>query len=120
MKNNVKIFEQVLLKDKNGKTVSKLGILVGGLYTDNPTETMNEAVKKYWGDAKANEFIDIKLNNPWTRVIISNINDLEFQDFDVFLNNKERNEKISIKNRERKKKLEIINKNEKGIINNQI
>jgi hypothetical protein len=91
---DARIFEQILLKDSDGKTISKFAILQGGLNSDNPTQFINEITCKYWGDALANQFIDIKLNNPWTRVIISGIDKLLLENFDSFLLKRDRLEKL--------------------------
>ncbi len=76
----IEIFEQVLTK--NNKKVGKVAILRGGLNTDNPTAIMNNAVSKYVGNKGYNEFVEIHLDNPWVRVIIGGINDLDFKPFD--------------------------------------
>lgn len=79
--NDVEIFEQVLL-EKDGKVISKFAVIVGGgLSTDNPTEEINNAVVKYTNGVPHNQFVNIKLNNPWTRVVISGINQLKFFDY---------------------------------------
>jgi len=80
---NVQIFEQDLLV-KNGVVIAKLAILRGGLYSDNPTEIMNNVVKKYVGNTPICQFVNIKLNDPWTRVIIYGINELKYYDFDNY------------------------------------
>jgi hypothetical protein len=76
---NIEIFEQDLTK--NSTKVGKLAILRGGLNTDNPTAMMNLAVSDYVGTTGFNEFVEIYLDNPWVRVIVSGINDLEFKPF---------------------------------------
>lgn len=78
--NKVEIFEQPLTKDN--ETVGKVTILRGGLNTDNPTAIMNDAVSKYVGSTGYNEFVEIYLDNPWIRVIISGINELDYKTFD--------------------------------------
>lgn len=78
--NKVEIFEQPLTKDN--ETVGKVTILRGGLNTDNPTAIMNAAVSKYVGSTGYNEFVEIYLDNPWIRVIISGINELDYKTFD--------------------------------------
>jgi hypothetical protein len=74
----VEIFEQNLTQDNK---TAKVTILRGGLNTDNPSAIMNEAVSKYVGNQGYNQFVEIPLNNPWVRVIISGINDLEYKPF---------------------------------------
>jgi hypothetical protein len=77
---DVEIFEQ-LLKDRNDRTVGKIAIIRGGLNTDNPTALLNAAVSKYVGETNYNEFVDIFLDNPWTRVVMSSINEIKFHPF---------------------------------------
>ena len=56
---------------------------------------MNKVVLNYVGDQKCCIFIDIKMNDPWTRVIINeNINKLPLQDFDTFIKKRERKLKL--------------------------
>lgn len=77
--NKVEIFEQEL---KNGdKTVGKVAILRGGLNTDNPTAIMNDAVSTYVGTNGYNEFVEVFLDNPWVRVVVSGINELDYKEF---------------------------------------
>ena len=74
---NAEIFEQEL---KNGdKIVGKVAILRGGLNTDNPTGILNAAVSQYVERTGYNEFVEIYLDNPWVRVIVSGINELDFK-----------------------------------------
>lgn len=75
----VEIFEQEL-SNRNGR-VGKMAILRGGLNTDNPTATMNDAVQEYVGRKGHNQFIEIHLDNPWVRVIVIGINELEYKEF---------------------------------------
>ncbi|MEA5141847.1 hypothetical protein [Arcicella rigui] len=77
--NKIEIFEQEL---KNGdSTVGKVAILRGGLNTDNPTAIMNDAVSTYVGTKGYNEFIEVFLDNPWVRVVVSGINELDYKEF---------------------------------------
>ncbi|KGO85276.1 hypothetical protein [Flavobacterium suncheonense] len=76
---DVKIVEQ-LLKDEKGKITGKVAILLGGLNSDNPKEHMDTAVSKYVGNELHNQFVEIHLDNPWTRVIIRDINSIKFRD----------------------------------------
>jgi hypothetical protein len=78
--NNIQIYEQELLS-KNKTKVGKVAVLRGGLKSDNPTALMNSAVSKYVGDKGYNEFVEIHLDNPWVRVIVGGINELEYEDF---------------------------------------
>lgn len=79
------IFEQVL---KDG--VSKMAILY-----NLDTDQLKKDLAKYCGNVPCNLFIDITLTNPWTYLIISNINKLKF---------------LTEEQRIRKDKLEKLNK----------
>ncbi len=58
----------------------KVGMLI---YTGegDPVKHLNEAVNLYVGRTGYNEFIDANMDNPWIRVIIKGINDLEQVEF---------------------------------------
>lgn len=73
----VQIFEQFFLVD--GRNVGKMAILVGGLNMPNPKEFMDNAVHHYVGNIAHNQFIEIHMDNPWTRVITTGINELPFR-----------------------------------------
>ncbi len=75
----IQIYEQEIKSNDN--TVGKVAILRGGLGTDNPKEIMDNAVSTYVEKKPYNEFIEIFLDNPWVRVIVSGINELDYQDF---------------------------------------
>lgn len=77
---DVEIFEQDLMRD--GRKVGKVAILRGGLDTANPTAIMNTAVLKYVKSTGHNQFVEIHLDNPWVRVVIDGINELEYKPFD--------------------------------------
>lgn len=69
---------------KSGKKL-KISLMVGGLKSDNPTEHMNDIVKRFGErefEGKYNEFIDSTLDNPWFRILISDINDITDDDYD--------------------------------------
>lgn len=87
------IFQQVLKKDKDGNVISKMAILIN---TD--TEQLQKDIYKYIGEVPCNLFIDIKLNNPWTYLIISGIGNLKY---------------LTEEQRIRKQKLEKIYENER-------
>ncbi len=75
---DVKIFVQQL-KDETGNIVGKIVILVGGVKSDNPKEYMDSAINKYVGNEGHNQFVEIHLDNPWTRVLIKGINNIPFR-----------------------------------------
>lgn len=72
---DVKLFDQHL-KDDKGNIVGKVAILVGGINSDNPKEFMDNAVSEYVGREGHNQFVEIHLDNPWTRVLVKGINDI--------------------------------------------
>jgi len=70
---------------KSGKKL-KIRLLVGGFNTNNPTEYMNNVVKRFGErefEGKYNEFIDGTLDNPWVRLLISDINDITDDDYET-------------------------------------
>ena len=71
----IKIYEQELF-NKNGKVIGKLAVLCGALNSETPIRTMRKVVEQYVGKERYNEFIEIALNNPWTRIVITNIDNL--------------------------------------------
>ncbi|MDO9253915.1 MAG: hypothetical protein Q7U54_00280, partial [Bacteroidales bacterium] len=75
----VQIFEQLFIV--NGTAVGKMAILVGGLNRPNPKEYMDEAVHRYVGTIGHNQYIEIHLDNPWTRVLTTGINELPLRPF---------------------------------------
>ena len=75
----VQIFEQLFIV--NGSPVGKMAILVGGLNRPNPKVFMDEAVSRYVGNIGHNQYIEIHLDNPWTRVITTGINELPLRPF---------------------------------------
>ncbi|MDQ1166387.1 hypothetical protein [Flavobacterium sp. SORGH_AS_0622] len=71
----VQIFEQEFLNSE-GNVVGKMAILVGGLQSRNPKEFMDNAVHQYVGTTEHNQYIEIHMDNPWTRLITTGINEL--------------------------------------------
>ena len=63
---------------------SNANVRVGMLmYTGagDPVKHLNEAVHRYVRDKGYNEFIDANMDNPWIRVIIEGINNMEQVEF---------------------------------------
>ncbi len=78
-----KIFEQDLCDQNNcSKHVGKFAVLFGGLDSSTPRAFMDKEVRKYVGDEPYVELVDIHLDNPWLRVIIKGINNLDFKEFE--------------------------------------
>jgi len=66
-----------LTQERKGKIA-----VITYLGEDDPVETLNQAVYTYTQGKMYSEFIDINMDNPWTRVIMSHINDMEQENFD--------------------------------------
>jgi len=56
--------------------------ILGYVGSEDPVAKLDMAVSQYVGNIGHNQFIDINMDNPWTRVIISGINDMKQEDFD--------------------------------------
>lgn len=73
---NVEIFEQNLTK-------GHLAIIRGGL--GQPKAFMDDVVYRYvqskHNGGSYNDFIEVTLDNPYVRVIITGINELDYQEF---------------------------------------
>jgi len=77
--NDVEICQYPLM-GKDGKKKGKVAILRGGLNSENPIAHMNNAVSKYVKGELHNQFVEIHMDNPWVRVIVSGINELEYEE----------------------------------------
>jgi len=77
---DVEIYEQDLLDDE-GNVKGKMAILRGGLNQDNPISFMNAAVHEYVGRSMHSQYVEISMDNPWVRVVISDSNKLKFKKF---------------------------------------
>ena len=77
---DVKIFEQEL-KDKNGQPKGKIAIMYGGLYEENPKEYMDKVVNKYADGKPYSQYVDIHMDDPWFRIVLFGVNDLDYKDF---------------------------------------
>lgn len=62
----------------------KMAVIIGGIGMDNPKPVMDMAVLKYAEKEPINEFVEIFLDNPWVRVIIFGINDLDYKNWNPF------------------------------------
>ncbi len=76
--NDIKIYEQLLDGEKGTLT-----ILFGGLGENNPKAYMDRVVSDYVANEMYNEFIEVFLDNPYVRVIITGINELELEDYNA-------------------------------------
>ena len=76
----MKIFEQDLLDDE-GQAIGKMAIFVGGVGERNPKKSIDKAVFDYVKDLPHNQFVDISLDNPYTRVVTTSLLELPLRDF---------------------------------------
>lgn len=77
---DVKIFEQEI-KDEKGQVKGKFAVLYGGLESESPKNYMDDVVRKYTNGVSHAQYVDILMDNPWTRVIVSGIKNLKFEEF---------------------------------------
>ena len=75
---NIEIFEQEL-QNQNGSIAGKIAILKGGFDAVNPKAVMDKVVKDYVGNTAYCQFLEIHLDNPWVRVVIKGINDIQYK-----------------------------------------
>ena len=57
----------------------RISILVGGLGRVNPNSYMNAMVDDFIGTEGHNTYIESSLKNPWVRVVITGINELNYE-----------------------------------------
>ena len=84
------IIEQILKKDKDDNIISKLAIL-----RNLDTEQLNKDLDKYCGKTYRNVFVDKTLLDPWTRLVISGINDLKYDNLETYKILSERRNKLN-------------------------
>lgn len=77
--NNIEIHESEIQKEDGGK--AKLAILRTSSGSPNPIDELDTAVHYYVQNTGYHQFIEIHLDNPWIRVILSDINELHFDNF---------------------------------------
>jgi len=78
----VKIQESTTELTRNRKGKIAVLIYVGD---DDPIAKLDWAVREYVGNEGRSEFIDINMDNPWVRVVLSDINDMNQVDFDPLI-----------------------------------
>lgn len=59
----------------------RVAILRGGL--NKPKSYMDDIVREYVGREMYNEFIEIFLDNPYVRVVVSGINNFDYKTFNT-------------------------------------
>lgn len=75
----IKIQESFIDLTRNRK--GRIAILMYAGEGD-PVGKLDWAVSEYTGNVAHNQFIDINMDNPWMRVIISGVNDMKQENFD--------------------------------------
>ena len=66
-----------LTRNRKGKIA-----VITYLGEEDPVAKLDQAVSTYVGTKGYNQFIDINMDNPWTRVVMSGINDMDQVIFD--------------------------------------
>lgn len=75
------VHKDVEIKEFHVEKGCVITILRGGL--NRPKSYMDNVVCEYVGHAIHNQFIEIFMDNPYVRVIITGINDLNYDVFDT-------------------------------------
>jgi hypothetical protein len=71
---------ETIVRNENGDPVGKIAVLVGGVQEQNPKGFMDKVVADYVERNPHNQFIVIQLDNPWTRIVTSNLQSFPFRD----------------------------------------
>ncbi len=75
------VYEDVEIKEFHVENGGIIAILRGGL--NKPKSYMDYVVSEYVGHAMHNQFIEIFLDNPYVRVVVTGINDFNYEVFDT-------------------------------------
>jgi hypothetical protein len=76
--------DKVIIQESSiALTHGRLGqiAVLGYVGSGDPVANLDLAVSQYVGNVGHNQYIDINMDNPWTRVIISGINEMKPEDF---------------------------------------
>ena len=78
-KSDVEIVEQDFIQD--GVKIGTIAFFRGGMRSNNPTAKLNAAVKEYTKNIgnKYSEFVNITMDNPWVRILVSTDTDVEIK-----------------------------------------
>jgi hypothetical protein len=82
--NNMEISESIV----NGITMDdevqmvKISIIKGGYLEENPRKYVDKMVSKYVDESPHNSFILSSMDYPFCRIIIDNINNLQYEPFE--------------------------------------
>lgn len=66
--------------------MGKIAILFGGLDSQNPKDYMDSAVSDYLkkiDNPSFNQFVEIHMDNPWLRIIVIGIDNLEYHEMTI-------------------------------------
>lgn len=74
------VFQISLDKNDPKNDKKRMVILRGGINQENPKKFMDDVVSKYVEGELYNEFIEVFLDNPWVRVLIFGINELNYEE----------------------------------------
>ena len=74
-------YNDVQIKEFPVENGGRITILRGGL--NKPKSYMDNVVREYVGHVMHNQFIEIFLDNPYVRVIVTGINSFDYQVFDT-------------------------------------
>lgn len=77
---DVEFYEQKL-EGLNHQDFGKIAIFRGGLNSATPIVFMNSVVREYVGQQGYNEFVEIHLDNPWVRIVITELNLINFKQY---------------------------------------
>lgn len=76
---DVEIFEQDVIT-KKGRHF-KIAVLQGGFTQEYPKEYMDEVVSVYTKGYLHNQFVESHLDMPWVRIVLTGINELDYDPF---------------------------------------
>lgn len=76
---NIKINISEYDLERGGKGKIAVFMYIGSA---DPKAVLDEAVRVYVGNKGHHQFVDIHHDNPWTRVVMSDINGMAQKDFD--------------------------------------
>lgn len=75
------VYKDVQIKEFHVENGGVIAILRGGI--NKPKSYMDNVVSEYVGHAMHNQFIEIFLDNPYVRVIVTGINNFDYDTFDT-------------------------------------
>lgn len=77
--NDVDIFEQDVVNSRGQHF--KIAVLRGGFTQEYPKEYMDNVVLQYTRNCLHNQFVESHLDLPWVRIVLTGINDLDYETF---------------------------------------